>query len=185
MREKEYWAGLKQTTYILMLVVVASIGLNIYQGISLVKIAKSREIPLMIPPNIVQDVGSITYKLLYGEYYIGLVSTFTSDQYNQYVNEILTNSHPDFSREIEKSLNESSFEIIDNNVKQSYYIDKSTLRIDKLKEVATWRISASGIFDREYAGIKKRENKYSFYVDIFYVNGRCFIKRWGHGKGKI
>lgn len=182
-KEKEYWSGLKSTIHILVMALAVSGALNLYFAISLVKVAKSRELPIMVSPNIVIDIGSQTYKLLYGEYYINLISTWTSDQYDQLTNSILVNAHPDFAREMEKSLNEAAFQVKENNIKQTFFLNKSTLRIDKVPtEQATWRITATGTFEREVAGIKTKVNKYKYYVDIFYVNGRCFIKRYGHGK---
>lgn len=182
-REKEIWSGLKDRIYILILTLCISGAVNIYLAFSIVQLAKSRELSVFIPPNYSFDIGSQTYKVQSGISFIEMLSTWTSDQYVDRIGEIVTNTFPEDAPGIEKSLNEMATEIKDNNVKQSFYIDRSTVRIDRsTSEANVWRIKASGLFEQTVCGKTNTIKNYNYYVDIFYANGRVFIKRYGHGK---
>lgn len=176
---KEIWSGLKERVYILTLILCISAALNIYLTYSLVQLAKNRELSVFIPPNYSLDIGSQTYKVQSGISFIELLSTWTSEQYVERISEIVLNTFPKDAPAMEKALNEMSTEIKDNNVKQTFYIDRSSVRIDKsTTEPNIWRIKATGLFEQTVCGITTTTKSYSYYVDMFYANGRVFIKRY-------
>ncbi len=179
-RNTALWGDLKEANKTL-LIIVGLLGILVVALLmAVIYLSSHRELRVELPPQTPIVAGEKEHLLLWGRFFVDLVSEISRSNYVDRMNLLLRYTHGEQEKNIKANAITLIKELETDNIYQNFFPDERSWKVTPLGK-GIQRIEVEGLMRRFYGLQKREETRYVYWVDLKY-KGNISLEGFGYAK---